>query len=225
MKAHLLLGFLLALALASAGAAPPATPERSICDGTEIAVVGATAADFKDVCHGVLAARKFLMAMGLPGEPALTLEVTAQLPDAVGPGAAGCFMQESRRAYVLPYAHFQKRRTWFGVPITRALYRSLASHETAHAIAACHFTAREPSIQAKEYVAYVTMFSTMPPDLRAKALRAMPGTGFSAIERVSSFVYLFDPMQFGANAYRHFLSVDNPSALLADVMSGKVLSE
>ena len=224
-SSNLLTGALLALAAGCAHAAPPPSPARANCEGTEIAVVGATAADFKDVCVGVLAARRFLMDKGLPGEPVLTLEVTAQLPESVGPSAAGCFLQENKRAYVLTYAHFQKRRTWFGVPITRELYRSLATHETAHAIAACHFTAKDPSIQAKEYVAYVTMFATMPAPLRAKALKSLPGIGFSDIERVSSFVYLFDPMQFGANAYRHFQGVHNPAAFLADVMSGKVLAE
>jgi hypothetical protein len=216
---------LFALAMGCALAAPPPSPAPATCEGTAVAVVGATAADLKDVCQGVLAARNFLLGNGLPGEPALTLEVTAALPDVVGPGAAGCFLQEKKRAYVLTYAHFEKRRTWFGVPITRALYRSLATHETAHAIAACHFTAKDPSIQAKEYVAYITMFSTMPAPLRTQALRSLPGNGFPDIGRVSSFVYLFDPMQFGANAYRHFLSLDNPAGFLADVLSGKVLSE
>ena len=188
-------------------------------------MVGASAADFKDVCHGVRAASSFLLSHGLPGEPELTVEVTAALPVAAGPSAAGCFLAEKQRAYVLTYAQFQKRRAWFGVPITRGLYRSLATHETAHAIAACHFTAKDPSIQAKEYVAYVSMFSTMPPQLRAKALNSLPGKGFSNIERVSSFVYLFDPMQFGANAYRHFVGLESPAAFLSDVLSGRVMSE
>lgn len=225
MTQGLLATVLCALAISWAHAAPSMPLAPSNCAGTEIVVVGATATDFKDVCQGVVAARSFLLGKGLSGEPVLTLEVTATLPEVVGTSAAGCFLQERKRAYVLSYDHFQKRRAWFGVPITRALYRSLAAHETAHAIAGCHFTAKDPSIQAKEYVAYVTMFATMPAQLRAKALRSLPGTGFSDIGRVSSFVYLFDPMQFGANAYRHFLSLEDPAAFLADVMSGKVLSE
>lgn len=211
--------------MGSAHPATPASPAWANCEGTEIRVAAALAADFKDVCHGVLAARTFLVSKGLPVEPTLSIEVSAQLPEVAGPSAAGCFLQETKRAYVLTYAKFRKKRTWFGVPTTRTLYRSLATHETAHAIAGCHFTAQDPSIQAKEYVAYVTMFSTMPAQLRGKALKSLPDTGFADIGKVSSFVYLFDPMQFGANAYRHFLSQEDPTAFLRDIMAGKILAE
>ena len=39
---------------------------------------------------------------------------------------------------------------------------------------------------------YVTMFSTMDPALRARALRAMPGTGFDNEDRITAVFYMFD---------------------------------
>jgi hypothetical protein len=217
---------LLFLAMGSVNAAQQDHPAaHSLCSGTEIRVAGADAREFQDVCAGVAAARSFFLTHGLRNEPTVTVVVTPKLPEVVGSSAAGCFLQEKSRAYVLSYAEFKKKRTWFGVAITRTLYRSLATHEVAHAIAACHFTAPEPSIQAKEYVAYVTMFSAMPTPLRINALKSFPGTGFTDINRVSSFVYLFDPMRFGAEAYRHFVRLDDGAGFLRDVMSGKVLAE
>lgn len=203
----------------AAGTPPPR------CPGSAIAVVGAVAADFQDICQGVGAARTFLAGLGLADEPVLTVEVTKTLPEEAGATAVGCYLQHRNRAYLKPYAAFRQEGTWFGVPVSRALYRALATHETAHAVAACHFRAPQPSIQAKEYVAYVTMFATMPAALRSRALKAMPGTGFADIGRVSSFVYLFDPMLFGANAYRHFLTLQDPAGFLRQVMAGEVLAE
>src|SRR5690606_11844739 len=75
---------------------------------------------------------------------------------------------------MLPYAEFRKIGAWFGVPTDRDLYRSLAAHEAAHALASANFTVRPPSIQAHEYIAYVTMFSTMEPALPRANPRSHP---------------------------------------------------
>lgn len=219
-------GWLCASAVFGAASAETTGEALSLtCEGTAIQVVGQRQDDLQDVCRGVAAARTFMSSHGLTSEPVLTVEVTDQLPEVAGPTAVGCYLQANRRAYVKSYAAFKKEGRWFGIPVTRALYQSLATHETAHAVAACHFTAPSPSIQAKEYVAYVAMFSTMPEALRTRALKALPGTGFNDIDRVSAFVYLFNPMQFGANAYRHFQTVKDPVEFLEDVLSGMVLSD
>lgn len=222
MLLALLLGWT-AFTVSAPAHAAPAQPPR--CAGSAIAVMGAVAADFQDICQGVGAARTFLAGLGLADEPVFTVEVTDTLPTEAGATAVGCYLQHRKRAYLKPYAAFRKEGTWFGVPVSRALYRSLAAHETAHAVAACHFRAPHPSIQAQEYVAYVTLFATMPAALRSRALKAMPGMGFPDIGRVSSFVYLFDPMLFGANAYRHFLTLQDPAAFVRQVLAGEVLAE
>lgn len=224
----------LALALVAAAWAPvhhamaetPADTAATVCAGSGLRVQGsASATERADVCRGALAALTFLRSQGLTREPELTIEVTARLPEEVGVSAAGCFIQARNRAYVLSWAEFRRKRTWFGVPVSRDLYRALAAHETAHGVAGCHFTAPDPSIQAKEYVAYVAMFSTLPAALRNQALRAMPGTGFSDVGRINTTVYLFDPMRFGANAWRHYRSLPDGPAFLQQVMRGEVLAD
>lgn len=67
------------------------------------------------------------------------------------------------------------------VPIDRRLYRSLAAHEVGHALGSCNFAIPNPSIQAKEYVAYITMFATMDAALRARILKASPGLSLSSV--------------------------------------------
>jgi hypothetical protein len=226
-----LLASLLCVAIVGPGAPGARAADTSAaavpvhCEGTGVQVVGADKADFRDICQGVLAARGFLAGHGMRAEPILTVEVTDHLPEEAGPTAVGCFVQANRRAYVKSYGAFKKERRWFGIAVSRDLYRALATHETAHAVAACHFSAPSPSIQAKEYLAYVAMFSTMSAALRAQALKALPGQGFPDIDRVSAFVYLFDPMLFGANAYRHFQGLEDPAAFLEDVLSGMVLRD
>lgn len=167
----------------------------------------------------------FMSARGLDKVSAFTIEATSRLPDVVGRSAAGCYLQSHDRAYVLTYAQFRRRQTWFGVPVSRALYRSLVTHESAHAIAACNFNVAAPSIQAREYIAYVAMFSTMPAGLRTRALAALPGSGFDELDHVNSIVYLFDPMRFGAESYRHFVAQPDGAAVLRDVLDGRALAE
>jgi hypothetical protein len=104
------------------------------------------------------------------------------------------------------------------------MYRSLAAHEVAHALAACNFAVREPTIQAKEYVAYVAMFATMDPVVRARVLRAIPGQGFQSESRINEIAYLFDPMRFGAECYRHYLGAGNGVKFLRAVLTGKALA-
>lgn len=219
-----LAGILLSLAGWAFGAqedetapACPASPD--------VRVIGANVRDHQDACEGAKAALAFFAAHGLrPTEP-LVLEVTPDVPGEAGPTAAGCYLEENKRVYMLPHAAFRRQRTWFNVPIDRALYRSLAAHETAHAIAACHFTIPRPSIEAKEYVAYVATFSAMDDALRARVLRATPGEGFAGEDKITAMFFMFDPMRFGAEAYRHYMRPENGAVFLRAVLAGKALSE
>ncbi len=89
-----------------------------------------------------------------------------KLPSAVCSFAAGCYLESERRVLILVYSEFRKFKTWFGVPIDRTLYRSSLSHEVAHLVADFNFKILKPSIQAKEYIAYITQLSIMEPVLR-----------------------------------------------------------
>lgn len=220
---------LVAVPLAAAGAAasgePAGRPGHRPCPGEAAAVSGANDADLADICQGVADALTFLAKHGVrPTEP-VSIEVTPAIPAEAGPTAAGCYIEQRRRVYLVPYGVFRQYKDWFGVGIDRAVYRSLAAHEAAHAVTACNFRIPNPTIQAKEYLAYVTMFSAMPAALRQRALHATPTEGFDSLDRFKPMLYLFDPMRFGAEAYRHFSTAADPSALIQSILSGQALTD
>jgi len=213
--------------LSCAEAAPPAADSAGprACPTAAVAVAGADQSDFEDVCHGAAAAIAFFTAHGAEATEGISIEVTPRIPADAGPTAAGCYIEHRRKAYLLPYPAFKKNKTWFGVPISRATYRALATHEAAHAIAACLFRVPHPTIQAKEYLAYVAMWSGMDPMLRNKALRILHTEGFSSLDRFTPLLYMFDPMRFGAEAYRHFTAAPEPAALIDVILSGAALTD
>jgi hypothetical protein len=198
--------------------------ERSrVCPHGGAVVVGADAADFADICSGAADSLEFLARHGVrPTEP-VSIEVTRSIPEEAGPTAAGCYIEQKRRVFLVPYNAFVANETWFGVAIDRETYRTLAAHEAAHAVAACNFRIPRPTIQAKEYLAYVVMFSVMSTERRSQALRSTRTEGFTSLDRFTPLLYMFDPMRFGAEAYRHFTSVADQTALVQDVLAGKVL--
>ena len=148
----------------------------------------------------------FFALHGAAATEPLSIEVARRLPEEAGPTAAGCYLESRRTVYVVPFATFRSHKTWFGVPIDRALYRSLASHEAAHAVAACRFRIPNPTIQAKEYLAYVAMFSTMPPALRTQALKIGRTDTFDSFDRFTPMLYLFDHIT-QHNAHKVYLVI------------------
>lgn len=223
-KVCALAGLLAALG-ASGPASATAATAAAACAGNEVQVIGASANDLQDVCAGAQAAIAFLGARGVRPDGAVVIEVTSAVPPEAGPTAVGCYIADRKRIYLLPYADFRLRKTWFGVPIDRRLYRSAAAHETAHAVAGCNFALPRPPIQAQEYIAYVATFATMEPSLRQRALRALPGTGFASEDRITAVFYMFDPMRFGAEAWRHYLKPGQGDAFIRSVLTGQALRD
>lgn len=215
--------WLLGLSCLASGTAVASGPQP--CPAGGAVVAGAGAQDFRDICQGVTDTLAFFALHGAAATAPLSIEVARRLPEEAGPTAAGCYLESRRTVYVVPFATFRSHKTWFGVPIDRALYRSLASHEAAHAVAACRFRIPNPTIQAKEYLAYVAMFSTMPPALRTQALKIVRTETFDSFDRFTPMLYLFDPMRFGAGAYRHFSSMPDPSAVIHRVLAGQALAD
>lgn len=215
--------WLMGLSCLASGTAVASGPQPCPTGGAVVA--GAGAQDFRDICQGVTDALAFFALHGVAATEPLSIEVAQRLPEEAGPTAAGCYLESRRTVYVVPFATFRTHKTWFGVPIDRALYRSLASHEAAHAVAACCFRIPHPTIQAKEYLAYVAMFSTMPPALRTQALKIVRTETFDSFDRFTPMLYLFDPMRFGAGAYRHFSSMPGPSAVIHRVLAGQALTD
>ena len=183
--------------------------------------------DAADVCVGVGRALTFFAEYGLDLRQPVRLEVRPSLPSDASNTAAGVFMPDQSLIYMLSFSSFRKFRNWFNLSITREVYQSLAAHEVAHAITNAHFRIDRPSVHAREYLAYVALFATMPAKLRRQALAAMPGQGFEDEQRLSLPVYLMDPMFFGAQSYRHFLHLSpaQRSAFFQALLAGEALTD
>ena len=177
-----------------------------------------------DACSGAAGALAFFASLGFSTDDPIVVEIVSKLPKNLGPTAVGCYLEQADRVLILPYSEFAKHQTWFHVAIDRNLYRILAAHEVAHALADCHFAIPNPSIQAKEYIAYVATFCAMNPETRRRVLRATPGTGFDSEMKINTVLYLFDPMRFGAEAYRHYRKAGNGPDFLRAVLAGESLA-
>lgn len=200
-----------------------ATPTSQACANEIIGIKTDEVVNHQDICRSADDALTFFRRLDLAPLKPLVVEIVSSLPDGVSKSAVGCYLEDERRILVLTFPAFQERKTWFGVPIDRILYRSVVTHEVAHAVASCSFQIPDPAIQAKEYVAYIAMFSMMNPDLRERILTANPGTGFDSQIEMNEITYMFAPMRFGVEAYRHYLKKEHGDAFLLRVLSGSAL--
>jgi Family of unknown function (DUF6639) len=195
------------------------------CDTPNVLVHSPQRADALIACEGARDATAFLASQGFEVTGNVAVDVVGALPADASPSAAGCYLAAEKRAVVLAYSEFSGYGTWFEVAIDPALYRSLVAHEVAHSIAANNFTLASPAVQAHEYIAYVTMFATMSPALRDRVLSKYPGNGFEDDAQMNATIYLFDPMRFGVQAYRHFLKQTSGREYLQAVLAGNALAE
>jgi hypothetical protein len=208
-----------------AAAGEASVPAVTQCEGARIAVHGGGRMDIALICAGGRDAIGFFAERKLDTAVDVDVEVASVLPDKVDPSAFGCYYPARKRVYVLPFVDFARRKEWFGIAIDPAMYRSLASHEIAHAIAACNFRFERPCLSAVEYIGYVAMLSSMPPDLRRRVLAQRPGDGFGAEEEINTFIYLVEPERFAVQSYRHYLRPENGDRFLRDVLAGRVSLE
>ena len=192
-----------------------------------VQVHAAQAADADAVCEGAARAWHFMAGLGLGLRlPAETLvDVVERLPGDLDGRALGCFDPDSRRVLLLSRVAFDATGGWFGQPPDAELYRSAATHELAHAVVGCQPGARQLPVPAHEYAAYVVMFATMAPPLRARVLARYPGRGFDSPLQINSLVYLGDPLQFAADAWRHYLARRDGPASLRAVVAGEVVQD
>ena len=180
--------------------------------------------DHDDICNSAEDALAFFDRLDLELTHPLVIAVAPNLPDWMNETAVGCYHEEDRKVFVLTFPEFEKRKVWFGVPVNRYMYRSLVTHEVAHAVARCNFTISDPTIHAEEYVAYVAMFTMMNSVLRAHVMVENPCADFDSESEINEITYSFDPMRFGVAAYRHYLRKEHGDALLLKILSGKALT-
>lgn len=206
----------------AATAAPAGTP----CPGLSTVHVRSAAADDAALaCEGAARALRFLADAGLVLPDTVQIELADQLPGDMRGQAVGCYEPGLRRIVLLAYPAFAATGSWFRQPVEPELYRAAASHEVAHAVAACNATAAGPPLAANEYTAYVVMFATMAPDLRRRILAAFPGRGLANTLQIHPFVYLVDPLQFGVDAWRHYLRRADGATWLRDLVAGRIVQD
>jgi hypothetical protein len=126
---------------------------------------------------------------------------------------------------VLTFARCQQRRLTHDVTIDRPVHMGLVAHEVAHRIVATNIRQVRLSTVAQEYIAYVTMYATMPEIHRQRVLKQIPGDGFDSDVQIDLTVYLIDPVRFGAQAYRHYLKPGVGRSFIARVLNGQALVE
>jgi hypothetical protein len=176
------------------------------------------------VCDGAEAARVFLRAAGFAVAEPIAIEIVDRLPVEVDRHAVACYVDPEHRVYLLPPSKIAGLGSSGIDPVDQFPYRSRVAHEVAHAIAAMNFRVSRPTIQAHEYIAYVTMFATMSAEVRAQLLSALPGRGFETADQINATLFLLAPTWFGAEAYRHYRSLgDGGRDFLRRILVGQVL--
>ena len=195
---------------------------RYSCNTSNVGVLGGDSQSASLACEGATRAVAFLKGFGLDVSYPIDVELVDQVANRA---AAGHLVASSKKALVLNYPAFQKFQKWLRVPIDAEIYRVLVAHEVAHVVAAHNFQVAKPTVQAHEYIAYVTSFATMSLPQREIVLSQFSGDGFETEQQMNTTIYLCDPMRFGAEAYRHFVKQDKHADYLWSILSGHVINE
>lgn len=200
--------------------------DEALCPGLKVSIHSFEKEDAEAGCKGAADAVAFLAAFKLDTTAPVDVRILERLPDGIAaPEAFGCEVRAERRVYMLAFAECRKLGLALDLPVDRAMYRSLVAHEVAHHIAAANFRVEKPSVVAHEYIAYVTMFATMMPDQRDNVLARFPGDGWDTERGFNLTLYMMAPQFFGAQAYRHFMRLEDRQAFLEKVLSGSVLTD
>jgi hypothetical protein len=203
-----------------------ATPAPARCPQGNVVVEADDARDFETGCRGAAAAAEFLAASGLDVGIPIEISFVDVMPEIVAATpSVGCYVRARSRIYVLTFARCRQQRLAHDVAIDRPVHTGLVAHEVAHRIVAANVRQVRLSMVAQEYIAYVTMYATMPEIPRERVLGRIPGDGFDSEVQIDATVYLIDPVRFGAQAYRHYLKPGVGRSFIASVLNGQVLVE
>jgi hypothetical protein len=214
-----------ALLFGTAAWTQPSPAEGLHCAGTQVSVHGIGGAEAETACQGAIDAVTFLAALGLNTSAPVEVHVVDRLPR-VPPGqkAFGCHAKSEQRVYMLTFAECAASGLASAFPVDLAVYRSLVAHEVAHHVASANFRVERPTRVAHEYIAYVTMLSTMAADARERILGRYAGEGFVSEREIGLTMYMVDPHRFGTNAYRHFTQPRGGSPFIERILSGRALT-
>lgn len=202
-----------------------ATGEPVACEGLSASVQTRHLAAVEPACAGAADAFRFVEPLQLEGVRPVLIELVSQMPTDLRKDAVGAYAPRTHRLLVLELPRFLDRRSWFWVPTSVALFRSVVAHEVTHALVGIHLGGRALANAAHEYVAYVAMFATMDSATLRAVLAAKPGQGFVYDTEINDMRYTLDPMTFGLEAYRHWLNQPDRVQFLRDVINGSVVPE
>lgn len=222
----------LAVASPQGGASPPAAATAAAlpavgleCPGTPVSVRAPDRAVAQSACEAASAATAFLSQMGLDVATTVVLAIVPKLPEGAGAGALGCYHRGERTAWVLVESACRNPGATFGLAMSPAVYRSVIVHELAHAIAGANFADRQASIIGQEYIAYVTQLATMPATLRDRILARYPRGSDETFLRLNIYIYMMDPAQFAAIAWRHHVGPGGGPDFIRAVIEGRALND
>ena len=216
-------GLAASLVLALAGVAGVAAQER--CPGVDAVIRASEPEDLQAGCQGAAAAVRFLAANGFDTAQPLEIHFVDVMPDSIPGPTLGCFVRPMKRIYMLAGKNCIGRVLKYDIVVDAELHMGLVAHEVAHWIASHNFGNRRPSHVAQEYIAYVTMYASMPAAARNQVLMKIPGKGFGSEREITLTVYLLDPVRFGAQAYRHFRKPGKGAPFLQRVLKGQSLAQ
>jgi hypothetical protein len=213
------------IALAPAAIERPADSRlaRASCDLSSRVVVHDSTSP-EPVCRAAAAALAFLDTCHVAPEGAVHVRVADHLDSPVQPALA-YFDARAVEVVVpdLPTAEAMTRGSgFFGLPMNRALYEGLVAHEIAHATVAdaSHLNAQiNPA--PHEYVAYATLFATLPDDLQARILRGYSYQAPITEHELSALYWSLAPADFGVKAHLHFAMPANGCRFLKDLIAGE----
>lgn len=172
-------------------------------------------------CRAVEKAKTFFATYGLGIKDPIRLRFQREPLDATQPHL-GAYAAATHTIRLLGLDQITGHHALFGLPVDHQLYESVIVHELAHAIAAQHFTDREPAVVYQEYLAYVAQISTMAPDLKNQILLRHDVSPFNAMDELSWTYYAMAPSRFGVQAYRHFILEAHPQHLISRLLSGNI---
>jgi hypothetical protein len=205
--------------------AQPHAAEGTPCAGTPVSVHGIGGVEAEKACQGAADAVTFLASLGLDANAPVEVHVVDRLPRfPPGHKAFGCHAKSERRIYMLTFAECAAIGLESAFPVDLDVYRSLVAHEVAHHVASMNFRFEKPTRVAHEYIAYVTMFSTMPAEPRETILGLHAGEGLVSEREIGLTTYMINPHRFGARAYRHFTQPGGGAPFIERILSGRALA-